>query len=148
MEDKLKGARELASYTQKLRANWGEVKVETIDADTSRPLGVRQPMEISATVRMPLFSPDMVRVQTYFGPLDADGRITAGHVMDMTHAELLGEGRHRYVGRITVQNSGRHGFAIRIIPGNPNLATSFIPGLVVWDQQAKYVRAAQPVAVA
>jgi starch phosphorylase len=147
MGAKLAGAKELAAYTQKLRAGWGEVAVESINADTTRPLGVRQPLEVTSVIRMGKFSPEMVRVQMYVGPLDADGRITAGEVVDMKFAEGKGDGRFRYVGQVTVQNSGRHGFAVRVIPGHPELATPFIPGLIAWDQQAKHVRAAEPVAV-
>ncbi len=150
MASKLAPAKELAAYTTKLRQGWGDIRVESIETDTERPLGVRQPLEISPVVYLNSFTPEMVRVQAYFGPVDSEGRIGTGQVVDLALDKALGEGRYRYSGTLTVNNSGRHGFAVRIIPGNPNLATPFIPGLIAWDHAAKQVArpAKEPVAVA
>ena len=41
--------------------------------------------------------------------------------------------RHLYVGRLDCHTSGRQGFAIRIVPGGPDFATPFEPGLITWN---------------
>jgi starch phosphorylase len=131
--DKFRNAAELAHYVGHLRNHWGAITVENIEANTAKPLGVRQPLEVSADVKLGEMSPESVRVQIYFGSLDAEGRIQDGTSVDMKHVEHLGEGRHRYRGQVVVGNSGKHGLAVRAIPGDPALASPFVPGLIVWD---------------
>ena len=36
-------------------------------------------------------------------------------------------------GRIDCRTSGRQGFAMRVLPGNQDLATPFEPGLIIWN---------------
>ncbi|QNN24554.1 glycosyltransferase family 1 protein [Planctomycetales bacterium ZRK34] len=133
MSDKLRNAAELAHYVGHLRGHWGGIRVENIEANTTKPLGVRQPLEVSADVKLNELSPESVRVQIYYGTLDTEGRIQDGKSVDMKHVEHLGEGRHRYQGEVSVDNSGKHGLAVRVIPGDPALATPFVPGLISWD---------------
>ncbi len=134
--DGLDDAVDLTTYVDHLRAHWGEVKVETIEADTAQPLGVSQPMGVHAVVQLGRIEPDQVKVQLYYGPLDGDGRIRKATSVDMNHVEGLGDGRFRYHGELSAPNSGQHGFAVRVIPGDQRLATPFIPGLILWDSQA------------
>ena len=131
----LAGARELARFKDQLRQHWTKVTVELVDADTTEPLGVGRALDISADVHLGALEPDMVRVQVFSGPLDAETRLTHGNSTDMAHAEDLGDGRHRYSGTITADNSGNFGFAVRVIPGSANLASPFVPGLIVWDRE-------------
>jgi len=84
-------------------------------------------------LNMPGIDPQMIRSQIYYGPVDVQHRIVGGTLSELTHLEALGDGRHRYTGQITIHNSGKHGFAVRVIPGNEDLYTPFIPGLIAWD---------------
>jgi starch phosphorylase len=143
--DDLSAARELTVYKDKLRSRWGSISIDSIEADTVSPLGVCKPLQVSAVASLGDLAPNDVRMQCYFGPMDSQGQITQGAAVDMTHAEDLGDGKHRFVGELTVSNSGRHGFAMRLIPGNPLMATPFEPGLVVWNREAPPVaKAAKP----
>jgi len=146
--DDLRQARELAGYVHHLHEHWRDVRVDHIEANTSTPLGVRQPLEVRAHVHLGQIEPRDVRVQCYYGPLDADGRIVGGGLVDMHHVEALPERRHRYAGQILPIHSGRHGFAVRAIPGHDLLASPFIPGLIAWDQQPRAARPAPELAVA
>jgi starch phosphorylase len=138
--DDLAVARELHEYKQRLREQWNKLKIESIEADTSEPLGVSRPLPVTAEVRLGELSPEDVKVQCYYGPLDGDGRIVSGRPVDMRPVEELGDGRHRYQGELTIDNSGAHGFAMRIIPGHPKLGTPFEPGLIVWDAETSETR--------
>jgi hypothetical protein len=51
----------------------------------------------------------------------------------MEHQREMGSGVHMFVGRIDCRSSGRHGFAVRVLPGLPDLATPFEPGLIAWN---------------
>jgi starch phosphorylase len=37
-----------------------------------------------------------------------------------------------FKGKIACRASGQHGFAVRVLPKNENLANPFEPGLVCW----------------
>jgi starch phosphorylase len=133
MANELEVAKEHARYVRHLREHWKDVSVEEIEAATSRPLGVRQPMTIQADVRLGRIYPSGVAVQVFYGLLDSQGRIVEGRTANMEHVEDLGDSLHRYRGEISAPNSGRHGFAIRVLPGREDLASPIIPGLMTWD---------------
>ncbi len=137
---------ELARYKDRLRDHWRDLKVQSIDAQTKRPLGVRQPLEVETVVHLGgELTPDDLRVQAYYGPLDSEGRIETGRAVDMRLADELGDGNYRFRGQMTADNSGRYGFAVRIIPGNNLLASPFEPGLIVWDHETAPRRQDKPV---
>ncbi len=131
--DDLVAAIDLNSLKRHLREHWGKLRVESLDADTTQPLGVAQPLKIKTDVHLGQIKPDEVRIQCYYGELDGDGAIASGSSVDLDHAEDLGDGRHRFVGELKVNNSGRHGFAVRILPGSEDMASPFEPGLIFWD---------------
>ncbi len=135
--DDLTKARRLAQIKYRHREHWRSLKIESVEADTSRPLAVREPLDVAVVARLDALTPDEVKVQLYGGSLNADGAIADGTPFNMKHAEDLGDGRHRFTGQITPENSGRYGFAVRILPGHPLLATSLEPGQITWDTPPK-----------
>ena len=141
--DDLSGAIELQQYKQHIREQWGQISIESIEADTSQPLGVEKPLDVAAVVTLGDLSPDEVAVQLYHGGLDGEGRIVDGRAVDMDHAEELGDGRHRFTGQLLARDSGKHGFAVRVIPGHKAMSTPFEPGLIIWDRHGV---AAKPTA--
>ena len=141
--DGFAAAKHLSRLVAQLRHEWHHIRVERVEADTARPLGVRHPMDITAVVHLGSVQPQGVKVQLYCGPLDAEGRIVTPRTVDMRHVEQVGDGSHRYAGQISMPNSGRHGFAVRVLPGDEHLATSFIPGLLSWDQRSDAERHAE-----
>jgi hypothetical protein len=74
-----------------------------------------------------------LNVQLYAGPISPKGEIEQPQALSMTYTKPMAPDRHLYVGRIDCRTSGRHGFAIRIVPGSPDLATPFEPGLITWN---------------
>ena len=147
-ENKLEKAVELAHKVNRLRGAWEQLRIEQVHAETAKPLSVRQPLEITATVHLGPLTSEEVDVQVYSGQLDNDGRIIDGKAQSLTHEKELGEGRHEYRGCLLTTTSGRHGFALRIIPGGPQLKDIHQPGLIYWDQRSERTSAVpQPVAV-
>jgi starch phosphorylase len=147
-KDDLAAARALQVYKQKLRSQWSKLRFESIDADTAAPLGVSKPLNVEAVVNLGELTPDEVLVQCYYGPLDSERRISRGTTVDLNHAEDLGDGRHRFTGELAVRDSGRHGFAMRLIPGHPMMATSFEPDLIIWDQEPEIAARPAPAPTA
>ena len=90
-------------------------------------------MQVEALVDLPDVDPKDVHVQLYAGPINATGEIERPHVMDLTYGKPMAPGRHLFIGKIDCRTSGRQGFAIRIVPGHPDMATPFEPGLITWN---------------
>jgi len=133
--DNLARARGVNDYKRRVRENWDAIKVESIDADVTEPLGISEPLKLRAEVQLGDLSPDDVRVQVYVGPMDVHGNIVEGETGDLACQEDLGGGRFRYAGEMTLRNSGQHGFAVRVVPGHEDMPTPFEPGLIVWDRE-------------
>ncbi len=140
----------LAHTKERLRNAWGNLRIDDVQADAAAPLGVRDKLPITATVNLANLSPEDVRVQVYAGALDNDGRITEGEATDLTHGQDLGDGRHTFTGSVAADTSGRHGFALRIVPGGEHFSGASEPGLVFWEhagQTAPAPARAKPKAV-
>ncbi len=135
----------LAHQKERLRAAWGGLRIDNVEVDTASTLGVGDELKLAIDVHLGPLQPDEVCVQVYFGKLDNDGRITDGQPTNVMHDRDLGNGRHRFVGSIVTQVSGRHGFALRVTPGGEIFDHDIEPGLIFWDNLDKSVQAeAQP----
>lgn len=132
--DALENAIGLAGAKERLRECWPSLRVDQVDANTETPLGVHQQLSIAVVASLGSLAPDELRVQAYVGLLDNDDRVSGGQAFDLTHVEDLGDGRHRFRGAVRMRTSGRHGFAIRIIPGGDMFQGVTEPGLIFWDK--------------
>ena len=149
--DNLRKAIELAGLKSRLRNAWDKVKIEDVQADTARPLGIQRDLELSVLANLDGLSPDEIRVQAYTGPMDNNGRITEAEVYPLECQEDLGEGKHRFAGKIPTKTSGSFGFAVRVIPGPQMHDGLHEPGLIRWEavgQQAPSGKTRQPQATA
>ncbi len=50
----------------------------------------------------------------------------------MQHSKADGNGLHEFDGVLRCGVSGRHGFAIRVVPAHQDLADRYDQGLIVW----------------
>lgn len=129
------GARGLAAQVARYRRCWSSIRIESVLADTHRPLPVRTPLSVEAIVHLGELAPEEVCVQIYSGAVAASGDLINGTAQNMEHAAPLEGGRHRFRSEVVAQQSGRRGLAIRVIPRDERLHTPFIPGLITWDSQ-------------
>ena len=136
---------ELTREKERLRGAWGQLRIETIQTEAGKPLGVGDHLEMHVVAFLGGLAPHEVRVQVYFGELDNDDRIRHEQVVDMSHADDLGGGRHRFDGSLVTSHSGRHGFAIRIVPGGEMFEGVVEPGLIFWDRGSSPAEAPRAV---
>ncbi|MEX0887621.1 MAG: alpha-glucan family phosphorylase [Phycisphaeraceae bacterium] len=132
---KLENAVEVARQKVRLRDAWHELRVESVEAPIDQPINVREHLPIKVVAHLGELKPDELRVQAYTGLIDNENRLTQGEPVDLKHERNLGKGRHRFVGRIDAGNSGRYGFAVRIIPGGNFFGRPPVPGLIHWEHQ-------------
>jgi starch phosphorylase len=94
---------------------------------------VGENMQVEALVDLPDIDPKDVTVELYAGPISGTGQIGSPKVLRMNHARQIGGPRHVFSGEIACRASGRQGFAVRVVPGNADMATPFEPGLIAWN---------------
>ena len=131
--DGLKRSIELARAKDRLRHRWGGIKIVGVHASGNGHYKVGQSMQVEALVDLPDLEPGDINVQLYAGGVNAQGSFEQAQTLMMKHERQMGPGRHLFVGQITCGTSGRHGYAVRIVPANPDLATAFEPGLITWN---------------
>jgi len=133
LADGMARGKALAREMDRLRAKWAGIKIVGIHTSGNGHYRVGEDMQVEALVELPDLDPSELQVQLYAGPVNATGQIAEPTSLVMTHTKLIANGRHLFTGRIECSTSGRHGFAVRILPGSPELATLFEPGLIVWN---------------
>jgi starch phosphorylase len=125
------GARELAAWKAKVRANWPAVRVEHVESG-----GIGDAPEVGAMMNVRAFvslgelSPDDVAVQVLHGKINADDELIDTTVDELHVAESYEGGRYRFDGDITLATSGAFGYTVRVVPRNGLLISSAELGVV------------------
>jgi len=127
-------AKALAAWKSRVRKQWGQLRIDRIWAESAEgpDLKVGDQLKVQAEVYLGELKPTDVAVQLYFGPLDAEGLIVQGRSLPTLIAQSKGKGTYVFAGAISCQTSGRHGYALRIIPQHEDLGNPFEMSLVLW----------------
>ncbi len=128
-----KGAIALAHHKEKLRSMWERIRVVGIHTSGNGHYKVGDRMQVEAMLDIPELQPADLNVQLYAGAINSAGAIDAPQVLSMQHNKQMAPERHLFTGTIECRSSGRHGFALRIVPGNTDMASPFEPGLITWN---------------
>jgi starch phosphorylase len=123
----------LAHAKDRLRQRWGGVKIVGVHSNGDGHFKVGQVMQVEALVDLPDIDPKEVSVQLYCGPINATGQVEKPTVIPMTFSRNMAPNRHVFAGTLTCTTSGRQGYAVRVVPGEPDMATTFEPGLIAWN---------------
>ena len=126
------GARELAEWRKRVAADWGQVRVESVDAPTADLMHVGTRFPVTVQVRLGAFAPNDVDVQLCYGVLDALGEIAEPSVVPLTATGGGANGTVAFAGEVPCRASGQFGFGVRVLPKHAHLPHSFEPGLVTW----------------
>src|SRR5262249_25939976 len=131
--DGMRRAIALAEWKRKVASSWGQARVDGVEslANTDQ-LRVGEELAVKARVQLGALTPDDVSVQLVHGTLDALGDISRTHVAPMSPTGPQRGGAWEYQGTISCRASGQYGFAVRVLPKPPDLASPFEPGLVCW----------------
>jgi starch phosphorylase len=131
--DGLMRAKALAQAKDHLRAKWSGIKIVGVHTSGNGHYRVGENMQVEALVELPDLDPKEIQVQLYAGNINATGQIEEPATLVMEHTKLIANGRHLFTGTVECRTSGRHGFAVRILPGCADMATPFEPGLILWN---------------
>ena len=131
-QDHLKRAVDLSQWRRKLMHDWGQVRVEQVDAHGPDTMQVGAQLEVQARINLGGFTPDDVDVQLFHGLVDNLGDIPNPFTAAMSHNGTAQGTAWIFKGNIPCRASGQYGYAVRVLPRNADLANSFEPGLVCW----------------
>jgi starch phosphorylase len=129
----LQRAIQLAHYKDALRAKWPNIRVVGVHTSGNGHYKVGEEMQVEALIDLPELDPKDVAIELYCGPISGTGNIEKPQILSMSHSKQMAPGRHLFTGRIACRTSGRQGFALRVLPGNQDMATPFEPGLIIWN---------------
>jgi starch phosphorylase len=131
--DNLGRAHALADWRRGLVRGWRDVRVENVDVQGADPMHVGGELQVKARVNLGRFKPDDVEVQLFHGLVDSLGEIPRPQTVPMgTNGASQAGNAWVFSGAIPCRSSGQHGFAVRVLPRNDDLANPFEPGLVCW----------------
>jgi starch phosphorylase len=129
------GAKELALWRQRVSEAWPSVEVTHVDAsgvgDTPSLGGT---MHVRAVVSLGTLHPSDVEVQALYGRVDEADEITGGASIllepaDAEDGELDG-GAIAFEGDVPLAKTGAFGYAVRVLPYHPLLASAVELGLM------------------
>jgi starch phosphorylase len=130
--DEFSLAKSLATWKERVRRYWHEIRIAEVQTDSQEILKVGDALSLKVKVHLGPVSPDDIAVEVYHGPLNTDGEITSGHAERLKFERRENDGEHWFVGHIPCEQSGRNGYAVRVIPCHEDLADRHDQGLVVW----------------
>ncbi len=133
-ENDLERAKVLAAWKARVRQEWDKIRIERVTAESaeSQELKVGDQLRVEAVVNLGALKPTDVGVELYYGLLDAEGLIVDGQALPTLIAQSKGNGTYVFAGAITCRTSGRHGYALRIVPHHEDLGTALEMGLILW----------------
>ncbi|MFL6241007.1 MAG: alpha-glucan family phosphorylase [Actinomycetes bacterium] len=131
LADGYAGARELSEWVDGVRASWHGVRVEHVEStgvDDVPELG--QTLVLRALVRSDGLSVDDLEVQAAYGIVVGDDDIIDPTVVSMDRVGDAEDGLHRYETKLHLRRTGSYGYAVRVFPSHPLLASTAELGLI------------------
>jgi starch phosphorylase len=130
--DGMARAKALAAWKARARKAWPEIEIRAVEADLPEEPTVGDLVRATARVDLNGLAPDDVRVEFAMGQLDVEGHIIDPQIARMS---AVGQEEGAYVfetNEVRCENSGRHGYTLRVLPDHKDLVTPFLPGLIAW----------------
>jgi starch phosphorylase len=124
--------RALAEWKRRVSRAFGDVRIESVDAEADGARRVGQSFPVRARVRLGSLTPQDVAVQLYYGPLDAQRRVAEPRTAPMSATGAPQDGLHEYAGEIPCEASGLMGYTVRVIPSHPDAESLLATGRVAW----------------
>jgi starch phosphorylase len=130
----------LANWKANIRKHWRNLRIEEqipkTQKDTTQKsvsaLSVGEPVSIQAVVHTDALFPNELAVQIYHGVLDSTGAIQNGSVTEMKYQEDLDGGKYLFEGTLSLNQTGLHGYTLRVLPSHEDLQSVYELGLITW----------------
>ncbi len=132
--DGLARARGVVEWQQKLRDAWSEVKVEKVETTADGEVGVGDNLRIRAVVHLGEVSPEDVRVEACYGPLDPHDQFLRSKVLFLQPEGEPQDGRQVFAASVQFRTAGRQGLAVRVTANHEDIHCPWDTGLLTWAE--------------
>ncbi len=129
-EEDLARAKDLAVWRKKVVQAWGAVRAEALDWTPEAGTAVGGQGPVGLVLHLGALVPGDVKVELIHGRVLPDSSLEEAGRVTLNGGEDLGGGRFRFSGSCPFDQAGRTGFAFRVLPDNPDLASPYALGLV------------------
>jgi starch phosphorylase len=130
-EDHCTNTKLLASYFDKLKANWKNLEIKSVVTPKNTSPTTAEKITVQATVFLAELSPEDIACELYYGHLSSEGDMRDAKKIEMTCTAMKGKTTD-YTAEIECSTTGRHGFSVRVIPKHKLLAHQYIPKYITW----------------
>jgi starch phosphorylase len=130
-------AKSLAAWTVRVRQQWPQVRIESVEQGPSVTLLVGAGLQVRARVQLGSLSAQEVAAELYLGRLNPAGDIVDAASVPMKPAELDGQGNVLFEATTPCARSGLHGLIVRVRPHHTDLPVAFLPGLICWSNAGR-----------
>ena len=130
----------LANWKANVHKHWDNLRIEErttkpnkdILQNSLSALSVGASVSIQAVVHTDALFPNELAVQIYHGVLDSTGEIQNGNVTQMEYQADLGGGKYLFDGTLVLEQTGLHGYTLRVLPSHEDLQSVYELGLLTW----------------
>jgi starch phosphorylase len=125
-------AKDLSTWKKRVRKSWPSIRIDHVEADgVGDAVNLGTPITLRAFVSLGDLKPEDVVVETVYGRVDADDRITAPQHAAMETIEGFDGNRWQYRLVVTLDKNGPFGYTVRVLPSHAGLAAPVEMGLQV-----------------
>ncbi|MBF0105609.1 MAG: alpha-glucan family phosphorylase [Deltaproteobacteria bacterium] len=129
--DNYKEAKALAEWRSMIVKNWTDISVTKVESHHRDFIFKGKQLEIMAWINLGKIRPDNIIVECVHGPLDTNHQIIGAERSRMKVSGATDD-TAVYAATITCSRGGHYGYAVRVLPGHPNLAVNILPNLIKW----------------
>ena len=134
--DNMQPVKEFANWKARIREHWPQVRLDAVESGIPTETQIGAANDIVAKIHLGALTPDDVKVELYYGTVDASGEILDPLVFEMESPAPTEQGEqpavYTFVGHLSFASSGLHGFTVRIVPSHPEQVNPFETGLILW----------------
>jgi starch phosphorylase len=125
-------AKDLAGWKKQVRRGWPSIRIDHVEADgVGDAVNLGTPITVRAFVSLGELTPQDVVVETVYGRVDADDRITSPQHAPMETIEGFDGNRWQYRLVVMLDKNGPFGYTVRVLPRHAGLAAPVEMGLQV-----------------
>ncbi len=130
--DNYAGAKSPAAYMKRVSDKWPEVSLEFRTTTGELIMKAGDTLPVSVNAGLAGLKPEEVVVELYYGPLTAQDEIARATRVEMTPGQADGSGAYTFSTELVCEQTGRLGYAARVLPKHPKLKGWRRPGLIKW----------------
>ncbi len=131
-ENGLTRAHAALEWRNKIRTNWGQVRVVSVKDSAKSSNAVGKELSLTAVVNLGSLTPEDVKVQAVVGKIGPNRELVRTRVQDLSFVEIE-DGKFVFQGSILCDLVGHQGYSVRVVPFHEDVAIPSELSLITWE---------------